>query len=68
MVNEEKAPVSEIQVEENQKSILMISDLHKRYDEGKPNEVHALRGLDLTVQKGDMMAIWAPLDVERQLS
>ncbi len=38
----------------------MISDLHKRYDEGKSNEVHALRGLDLTVQRGDMMAIMGP--------
>lgn len=37
--------------------ILIISDLHKRYNEGKSNEVHALRGVDLTVKKGDMMAI-----------
>jgi ABC-type lipoprotein export system ATPase subunit len=40
--------------------ILAISGLHKRYDEGKPNEVHAIRGLDLIVQKGDMMAIMGP--------
>jgi ABC-type lipoprotein export system ATPase subunit len=38
-------------------SILKISGLHKRYNEGKLNEVHALRGVDLTVAKGDMMAI-----------
>jgi putative ABC transport system ATP-binding protein len=31
--------------------------LHKKYNGGKPNEVHALRGIDLTVNKGDMMAI-----------
>jgi ABC-type lipoprotein export system ATPase subunit len=37
--------------------ILKISSLHKRYNEGKSNEVHALRGVDLTVKKGDMMAI-----------
>ena len=37
--------------------ILKISGLHKRYNEGKINEVHALRGVDLTVGKGDMMAI-----------
>jgi ABC-type lipoprotein export system ATPase subunit len=37
--------------------ILIITDLHKRYNEGKSNEVHALRGVDLTVKKGDMMAI-----------
>ena len=60
LLNEERVSVDKNQVEKNQKSILVISDLHKRYDEGKPNEVHALRGLDLTVQKGDMMAIMGP--------
>jgi putative ABC transport system ATP-binding protein len=39
------------------KLILSISNLHKKYNEGKPNEVHALRGIELTVNKGDMMAI-----------
>ena len=37
--------------------MLSISDLHKRYNEGKSNEVQALRGIDLTVRKGDMAAI-----------
>jgi ABC-type lipoprotein export system ATPase subunit len=37
--------------------ILKISNLHKRYNEGRSNEVNALRGVDLTVEKGDMMAI-----------
>lgn len=41
----------------SQKSILSISKLHKRYNEGKQNEVHALKGIELTVKKGDMMAI-----------
>jgi ABC-type lipoprotein export system ATPase subunit len=41
----------------SQGSILKISNLHKRYNEGKSNEVHALRGVDLTVGRGDMMAI-----------
>jgi putative ABC transport system ATP-binding protein len=40
-----------------QKPILVISKLHKKYNEGKPNEVHALKGIELTVKKGDMMAI-----------
>lgn len=40
-----------------QKPILRISKLHKRYNEGKSNEVHALQGVELTVRKGDMMAI-----------
>jgi putative ABC transport system ATP-binding protein len=37
--------------------ILEIADLHKRYNEGKSNEVHALQGIDLTILKGDMAAI-----------
>ena len=41
-------------------TILEITNLHKRYNEGKANEVHALRGIELTVQKGDMMAIMGP--------
>jgi len=45
---------------DNREAILDISGLHKRYCEGKPNEVHAIRGLDLTVKKGDMMAIMGP--------
>jgi len=47
-----------IQPQEN--DILQITSLHKRYNEGKSNEVHALRGVDLTVKKGDMMAIMGP--------
>jgi putative ABC transport system ATP-binding protein len=45
---------------EDREPILVISGLHKRYNEGKSNEVHAIQGLDLTVQKGDMMAIMGP--------
>ena len=41
----------------SRKPILEISNLHKKYNEGKPNQVHALRGIELTVNKGDMMAI-----------
>lgn len=41
----------------SQKLILKISKLHKRYNEGKSNEVHALQGIDLMVSQGDMMAI-----------
>jgi ABC-type lipoprotein export system ATPase subunit len=47
-----------VQLQEN--AILQITSLHKRYNEGKSNEVHALRGVDLTVKKGDMMAIMGP--------
>ena len=45
---------------EEREPILVITGLHKRYSEGKSNEVHALRGLDLTVKRGDMMAIMGP--------
>jgi putative ABC transport system ATP-binding protein len=41
----------------SEKPILKISELHKRYNEGKSNEVHALQGIDLAVNHGDMMAI-----------
>ena len=44
----------------SQNLILEISNLHKRYNEGKSNEVHALQGVELTVRKGDMMAIMGP--------
>ncbi len=37
--------------------ILSIIGLHKRYNEAKSNEVHALQGIDLIVRKGDMAAI-----------
>jgi ABC-type lipoprotein export system ATPase subunit len=43
--------------QKSQKPILKISKLHKRYNEGKSNEVHALQGIDLAVNQGDMMAI-----------
>jgi putative ABC transport system ATP-binding protein len=40
--------------------ILSIKNLHKRYNEGKSNEVHALRGIDLDIKKGEMVAIMGP--------
>jgi len=54
-----KKPVVSIKPS-SQEPILQISDLDKRYNEGKSNEVHALRGIDLTVRKGDMAAIMGP--------
>ncbi|MHA1513337.1 MAG: ABC transporter ATP-binding protein [Candidatus Hodarchaeales archaeon] len=47
-------------IEDKNQAILKIENLHKRYNEGKSNEVHALRGVDLEVKKGDMMAIMGP--------
>jgi ABC-type lipoprotein export system ATPase subunit len=41
----------------SEKPILKISGLNKRYNMGKSNEVHALKGIDLVANQGDMMAI-----------
>ena len=41
-------------------TILKIKDLHKKYSEGTPAEVHALRGINLEVVKGEMVAIMGP--------
>jgi ABC-type lipoprotein export system ATPase subunit len=41
----------------SEKPILKISQLHKRYNEGKSNEVHALQGIEMVINQGDMMAI-----------
>ncbi|MHA2500634.1 MAG: ABC transporter ATP-binding protein [Candidatus Hodarchaeales archaeon] len=41
-------------------NILAIENLHKVYGEGTPNEVHALRGVDLKVSQGEMVAIMGP--------
>lgn len=41
-------------------TILKITELHKKYNEGKSNEVHALQGIDLEVERGAMIAIMGP--------
>ena len=41
-------------------NILEINDLHKIYAKGTPAEVHALRGINLKVLKGEMIAIMGP--------
>ena len=40
--------------------ILEIKDIVKIYAKGTPNEVHALRGINLEVHKGEMLAIMGP--------
>lgn len=56
--NKSTQTISEESIESD--IILDISDLHKKYNEGKSNEVHALRGIDLKIYKGAMMAIMGP--------
>ncbi len=40
--------------------ILILEDLHKIYGEGTPNSVHALRGINLKIKRGEMVAIMGP--------
>jgi lipoprotein-releasing system ATP-binding protein len=40
--------------------ILILTDLKKGYNHGKPNEVLVLQGVDLTVQPGEVVALVAP--------
>jgi ABC-type lipoprotein export system ATPase subunit len=42
------------------KSILKVSNLHKKYNEGKSNEVYVLKGIDFTIPPGQMTAIMGP--------
>ena len=39
---------------------LEVKNVHKYYEEGKPNEIRALQGIDLRVKKGDFIAIIGP--------
>ncbi len=40
--------------------ILKTENLHKKYAEGTPMEVHALRGVNIEIKKGEMVAIMGP--------
>lgn len=43
-----------------QESMLRVTELHKKYNEDKPNEVYVLKGLDLSIPHGQMVAIMGP--------
>ncbi len=40
--------------------VLRLSGISKAYNPGKPNEVHVLRGIDLEVAPGEVVALVAP--------
>ncbi|MHA2092153.1 MAG: ABC transporter ATP-binding protein [Candidatus Kariarchaeaceae archaeon] len=42
------------------KSLLQVADLHHKYNEGKTNEVYVLKGIDLEIKSGEMVAIMGP--------
>ena len=37
--------------------MIEIAGLHKTFNPGTPNEVHALRGIDLEIEKGDFVTV-----------
>ena len=39
---------------------LVVKNLHHKYNPGQPNEVYVLKGIDLTVQEGEIVAIMGP--------
>jgi lipoprotein-releasing system ATP-binding protein len=40
--------------------VLALKDVEKRYNEGRPNEVAVLRGVNLNVARGEVVALVAP--------
>jgi len=41
-------------------NIVVANNLHKIYNSGKGIKVHALRGVDITVERGEMVAVMGP--------
>ena len=44
----------------SQSSILSVSDVHKKYNEGQSNEVYVLKGINFEIPPGQMTAIMGP--------
>ena len=41
-------------------SVLVLSNIYKSYFQGTPKEINVLQGIDLTVEKGEIIALVAP--------
>ena len=52
--------LTQIEKPVNGSTILTVQDLHMRYNEGKSNEVYVLKGIDLEIKSGEMVAIMGP--------
>jgi ABC-type polar amino acid transport system ATPase subunit len=46
--------------------MLQLQGVTKHYNVGKPNEIRVLNGVDLTVKKGEVVALVAPLGRENR--
>jgi len=44
----------------SQTAILNVNNIHKKYNEDKPNEVYVLKGIDFNIPPGQMTAIMGP--------
>lgn len=44
----------------SQQTVLSVKDIHKKYNEGKDNEVYVLKGIDFSIPPGQMTAIMGP--------
>jgi len=46
-------------------AFLEARNLHKTYRLGRQNRVHALRGVDFSIEAGEMVRSWGPPGVAR---
>ncbi|MDH5402946.1 MAG: ABC transporter ATP-binding protein [Candidatus Heimdallarchaeota archaeon] len=56
----EKQEVKIMTISKNEESTLQVSNLHMKYNEGKHNEVYVLKGIDMEIKAGQMVAIMGP--------
>jgi ABC-type lipoprotein export system ATPase subunit len=49
-----------LQKRKQERSVLQVRGLHKKYNEGRANEVYVLKGMDFDIPAGQMVAIMGP--------